>query len=404
MSGETGELRRILFISPVYPFPPDAGWKIRVSNLVASCSRDHEITLVTPPPPCGHTEVLFDLPRVRLHYVPRSAPARYDLIRYCAHLVRSRRLVGPSLSRELRAYEKVMGSLDLSEFDLIWIERIYLASLARGHEAKSIVDLDDVVSRKIWRELPATIDPFRAFALIPKLARNWFRDVLLTRRYLAIVVSSDDDNAHLRAYRLRNVRTVPNGVDLGKLRAPPDRPGASLRMVFVGNMGYPPNRDAVGFFADEVLPALRVRMSDVFLDVIGPGAGPALQERLAGAVRFRGFIDDLGQALSTYDMLVAPLRLGGGTKLKVLAAMGNGIPIVTTPVGAEGLGLVHGVSALIHTSGSEIADAVLALHHDPRLGWELANRAYEIAVQRFCWDSIRQATADWLRELSAVRG
>jgi glycosyltransferase involved in cell wall biosynthesis len=404
MVGGSAKRRKLLFISPVHPFPLDAGWKVRVLNLVASCSRDHDVTLITPPPATGRTDVPLDLPGVRWRYVTHSGHGSRDLVSYFAYLLRRRRLISPSVSLELRAYEAAVGGLDLDGFDLIWIERIYLGGLARGYEVKSIIDLDDVVYRKTWRQLAATTNPFRACVLTAKLARNWIRDVLLARRYLAVVVSSDEDHAHLRAYGMRNVRTVPNGVDPGNKRVAPDRRDGSPRIVFVGNMGYPPNRDAVAFFVEEVLPELRSRVPPAVLDVIGPGADPAMQARFAGAVRFRGFVDDLERALSEYDVFVAPLRVGGGTKLKVLAAMGHCIPIVTTPVGAEGLGLVHGVPALIHTSGSDIADAILALHDDPRLGWELANRAYEIAVQRFCWASIRKATADWLRELTAVRG
>ena len=400
MGGLVSRRRKILFISPVHPFPLDAGWKLRVFNLVQSCSRDHDVTLVGPVPDGGDPSTYPPLPGIDVRYATRTRQSSGRIARYLQHLVRRRDLVSLRVFLELRSFEAAMAGLDLEDFDLVWVERMYLASLVRGREGKAIVDLDDVVHRKVWRQATADDNPLRTLAMVPKVCGHLVREALLARRYLAAVVSSDEDNAHLRAFGLRNVRTIPNGVEIGKRRPRRGRRTVAPRIVFVGNMQYDPNRDGLDFFVREVLPALRASNPDLCLDVIGPGAEAAMQERFAGAVRFLGFVEDLGLALSTYDVFVAPLRLGGGTKLKVLAAMGNGIPIVTTPVGAEGLGLEHRVSALIRNSGPEIADAIVALREDPDLGLALSDRAYDLAVQRFRWESIREATADWLRQMT----
>jgi glycosyltransferase involved in cell wall biosynthesis len=103
-----------------------------------------------------------------------------------------------------------------------------------------------------------------------------------------------------------------------------DRGSEQLKLVFVGNMNYPPNRDAVVWFARQVIPIIEESVSDVAFDVIGPNAAPDLISELRGRVTFRGFIDDLRDALGHYDVSVAPIRFGGGTKLKVLEALSTG--------------------------------------------------------------------------------
>lgn len=367
---------RILFISPVYPLPADEGQKVRILQLVNSCSINHDVTLVT--------------------VGPSEMEKGTDLGSLCSEVRHSR-------TPQISSLFEVIGSLNLDKYDLIWVERARLITLVAGHENKTIVDLDDIMYKKIWREAASKTNPLHALALMPRMLRHWVREVGRARRYLAVVVCSDEDNQHLRTYGLRNVHTIPNGVDTVRRPIRSNRRSGSPSVAFVGNMRYPPNLDAIDFFSEEILPVLRGSFPEARLDVIGPGADASLRARFAESVRFLGFKEDLEEALSTYDIFLAPLRLGGGTKLKVLAAMANGVPIVTTPVGAEGLGLEHGVSALIRTSASDLAGAIVDLHRDPDLAWDLSSRAYELAAERFCWEKIRKNTSEWLSQIMNAR-
>ena len=368
--------RKILFIAPLYPLPTDVGQKMRILHLVNSCGRDHDVTLVAPRPDEVDTSI---------HSRLLCAEVRY------------------ATEPQIASFAKVINALNVDDFDLIWVERARFATLVAGHERKTIVDLDDIMYKKTLRDAVTTTNPLHALAMMPRVLKHWMREVAMARRYLAVVVCSDEDNRHLRAYGLQNVRTIPNGVDIGRRPLRTDRRSKSSRIAFVGNMRYRPNRDAIDFFSEEILPALRGSIPSARLDVIGPGADPSVRARFAGSVRFLGFIEDLDEALATYDVFLAPLRLGGGTKLKVLVAMGNGVPIVTTPVGAEGLGLEHGVSALVRTSASELAGAIVDLHSDPKLALDLSTRAYELAIERFCWEKIREATSEWLGQIIHTR-
>lgn len=177
-------------------------------------------------------------------------------------------------------------------------------------------------------------------------------------------------------------------------------PAAPLRLVFLGNVEAKPNIDAIRFFTSEVLPALLARSPEAVFDVIGPGAAMTVDPRLASRVRFRGFVEDLGAALADYDMLVAPLRFGGGTKLKVLDAMANGIPVVTTSVGAEGLSITHGDHAWIAETAPELVEGILRIKQDAELANRLSSKAFALVRDRFSWDAIRGRLVDWLTQLT----
>jgi glycosyltransferase involved in cell wall biosynthesis len=194
---------------------------------------------------------------------------------------------------------------------------------------------------------------------------------------------------------LKNVLVVPNGVDAAP--RPPNRSrvgAAEARIRWQHEL--PPNRDAVVWFARQVIPIIEESVSDVAFDVIGPNAAPDLISELPGRVTFRGFIDDLRDALGHYDVSVAPIHFGGGTKLKVLEALSMGLPIVTTPVGAEGLGLNSGTHALIASSPEDFARSVVALFRDPVLAQSISRQGGDLIRSRFLWSAIRDRLADWL--------
>ena len=150
--------------------------------------------------------------------------------------------------------------------------------------------------------------------------------------------------------------------DLPPASAPPP-----LRLLFVGNMGYWPNRDAVRFLIDEIVPALRRRLSSAFeLQLVGSGRLPAAwTEQLPPEVRWSGHVQDLQSVYATSHVVLAPIRTGGGTRVKILEAFAYGRPVVATRLGAEGLAAQPGRHLWIGDTADEIARACEHIHATP---------------------------------------
>jgi polysaccharide biosynthesis protein PslH len=259
-----------------------------------------------------------------------------------------------------------------------------------------VLDLDDLEHIKYVQEIRRARGGIQALKQLPYLVRYTYRDIILSRRFNTVLVCSPEDQNYLRRLGVANVRTVPNGTNfspVARRAATPD----TFRLAFVGNMGYRPNMDAVKFLTESILPRVRKHISDVQVDIIGrlPDSFEGLQHH----VNFRGFVDDLPNCLSKYDLFVAPLRVGSGTKLKLVEAMAIGIPIVTTAVGARGLGLQHRHSAIIADTADSFATAILECHNDPGLANQIAINALAVAKQ-FRWDDIQQSVTGWLRQLA----
>ncbi|WP_119681028.1 glycosyltransferase family 4 protein [Indioceanicola profundi] len=402
-SSLSGEKPRLLFLSPVFPYPLDRGQHVRIANLIQGCSRDFAVTLVSPPPPSDAAQASLSSFCEEMIAVETGEGESTSLVDTLRNFVRTGEIVGPERLPLLHRFARALEGIQLDSYDLIWVERRELAPLLRAWSGKTILDLDDVEHKKHFRELREKASPRQSIRMLPRGLRLWYRETMGARRYLATVVCSDEDRDYLKMFGMGNVHTVPNGVAMPTLRPRRSgRNGAAPRLVFVGNMQYGPNLDAVEFFAREIHPLLSDRLPGLMLDVIGPGTTQAMREAYAGPVRFRGFVDDLADALAGYDVFVAPLRLGGGTKLKVLEAMANRIPLSTTPVGAEGLALRDRTSALISDTPHAIAEDIFTLCTDKALADRLAENAFQLTSERFRWDRIRGRAADWLRELAAA--
>ncbi|MDP9148722.1 MAG: glycosyltransferase family 4 protein [Myxococcota bacterium] len=395
--------RSLLFVTDVFPFPLDRGQHVRVYNLIAACARAFDVTFLGPPP--AHQDYASAIESLcgRMVYTKGPSPSWRERMAVVAGAIGA----APGLPRlrRVRTYEPFVAALreiDLNAYDLIWAERLHIARLCRSVRTRTVVDLDDLEHLKIARLLK----------LYPRrfLAREWYRYALYrsaelrgSRRFLASVVCSEQDRAYLSEHGCENAVIVPNGVSLPGNGSPSSGPRPSSRgaprIAFLGNLGYAPNADAVAFFARDVLPLLRMQLPAATFDVLGPGATPELVAAHGPLVRFRGFVEDLGEALSEYDMLVAPIRFGGGTKLKVLDAMAHRIPLVTTSVGAEGLSLIHREHAWIADSAEAFVQGVTALAQDLGFAQGMASRAYDLARDRFSWIAIQDGMVEWLTQL-----
>jgi polysaccharide biosynthesis protein PslH len=387
---------KLLFLTPVFPLPLYSGQQLRIFNLLQCCTRDFDVTFVAPRP----METVDQTPVTSLCH-------RVILFDDDAHVtagwrgaLRLRRTFGLLQSsdklRTLSACAAALRNVRLDDYTLIWLERTTLAPLVRARRSATVLDLDDLEHVKYAQEFRLERSSIRAIKRLPYLARYTYRDIVLSRRFNTVVVCSPEDATYLRRLGVTNVQTVPNGAYLSPVARRPGRAGG-VRLVFVGNMAYGPNIDAVKFLAHSIMPRVRKHVADVQIDIIG--RPPARLDGLQDHVNFRGFVDDLPGSLADYDLFVAPLRVGSGTKLKLLEAMGIGIPIVTTAIGARGLGLQHRHSALIANTAASFATAILECHNNPDLANGIAANAHLLAKQ-FRWDDIQRSAAGWLRQLA----
>jgi glycosyltransferase involved in cell wall biosynthesis len=183
-----------------------------------------------------------------------------------------------------------------------------------------------------------------------------------------VITVTEDDAAALRE-RIdpgKKIVVIPN------IHPVPERAGSFSErkgLLFVGNFSHPPNPDAISYFCGDILPAILEKLPDVRLYVVGGNSMPMLASLASDHVVMTGYVPDVSPFLDVCRVSVAPLRYGAGMKGKIGEAMAHGLPVVTTAIGAEGMKLLDGQTALLAENASEFAHAVVRLYTDEML-WE----------------------------------
>ena len=387
---------KLLFVTDIVPAPIDCGQRVRLRGLTSACRKVADVTLIAPRPQDEADVQGIEQDFEQVFWIDDAGPSGLRNRMSCA--LKTAIAAGgiPSWSKILRymPYVDACARANPAQFDLIWAERPHIARLCAAHPEKTVIDLDDLEHLKIRGQMKLA----RGFWLRLKLAYRYafyrWIEVVWTRKHLATVVCSPEDKDYLLANHCKNAIIVPNGAALPLGPRPEARPGGDMRLLFLANLAYEPNADALRFLQGEILPELLRVAPEAKVDVVGrfgltePVASPAL--------RFRGFVDDLAEALSEYDMLIAPLRYGGGTKLKVIDAMARGLPVLTTAVGAEGLGLTHRVSVWLAETPAQFVEGALRLKSDPEFAARMAAKAQDVFAERFDWPSIERRLAKFL--------
>jgi O-antigen biosynthesis protein len=158
-------------------------------------------------------------------------------------------------------------------------------------------------------------------------------------------------------------------------------------ILFIGGFGHAPNRQAIKFFAQEVMPLIRKRLPNVMLDVVGSDANEALSNMHTEFIRIHGHVPDLDGVLAGARVFVAPLLAGAGLKGKVLDAISRGMACVLSPIAAEGTGLIDGVDCIVARSPSEWADSVTRLYTDEELWGRVGASAMKFAESRYSFEN-----------------
>ena len=258
-----------------------------------------------------------------------------------------------------------------------------------------VFDLDDiehVIAVRGARQERTLRNKVFGLMTVPGLLAEERRGVSKAARTL---VCSQIDAVRLRKlFRTQKVDVIPNALELPERVSPLV---ANRQMLMVGAYGYEPNSDAAEFFITEVLPLVRRRVPDAELHLVGasPQSIPSFTRKPEG-VKFLGYADDLPATYAASRVVVCPIRYGGGTRVKLVEAAGWGKPIVSTTIGAEGLGMVHGNDALIADSAGSFADACVSLLTDDELCKALGRGARSLAEQSFDGKRIaEQLGAKW---------
>jgi sugar transferase (PEP-CTERM/EpsH1 system associated) len=394
---------RILWLKADLLLPLDKGGKLRTWHLMRHLARRHTITYLgfaDPEQPRADIDGMREV-AARVEVVRRRDPAKGTLaftLDAAGHLLNSLPYaVGKYRSEEYR--QKVRDFLAEDRYDLVVCDFLPPAVNIPADVPCPVVLFTHNVEAEIWRRHAETHrSPLRRLLL-----RAQHRRMLrFERRTLqgadgVLAVSDADRETFSRLYPgavRQAAHVVPTGVDtafFAPASAAPDAasPAASRSIVFTGSMDWLPNEDAMLFFCREILPLIRAEEPDVTLSIVGRAPTPAVR-RLASdpGVIVTGRVDDVRPFMRDAAAYIVPLRIGGGTRLKIFEAMSMAKAVVSTAVGAEGLPVTAGEHVLLAEEPRAFARAVVRLLRDLDRRRAIEQAARELVVSRYDWSVV----------------
>ncbi len=376
---------KIFALSTWFPHPTVNGSTLRVYHLLRALASRHEVDLAafTPfgAPPDESLQHLRSFCR-SVAVIPRTPFAR-DASRRVGRLSPTPRSLADSYAPEVRAMAR---------------EAAVAADAAVGFQIGAARYLRDVRSATIFEEAePTQIEQLwrREPSSVRRLRRRltWWKHALYLRRLVdridAVTVASDVERASLARIGCEpsKIGVVPNGADPGDLARP--RTSPAPRIIYPGSVTYRANLDAVTWFMGEVLPRIKAERPDIEFWVTGDTDGvrvDALPNR--AWAHFTGQLPDVKAAIGDAAVCVAPIRAGGGTRLKILEALALGAPVVSTHKGAEGLEVDDGDHLLLADTPETFAACVLHLLQNDTLAQHLSERGRARVAERYTWSVI----------------
>ena len=392
--------RHILFLIPLLPYPPNQGGALRYYGIMRGLARrGHTVSLATfrtPDQPEAKQTPLVDLCQ---HIITQPAPERSKAQRLVD-------LLGGHADLERRFWSEPMQTelitlLQTQHFDVIHMGiemAAYLPALSQYAPDTLIVydalnaeyELQRRIAQQDLRSLRRL--PLGIYSLIQ--SRRLHRvETKLCRAAGHIFACSAVDAEKLAALpHTTPISVVPNAISVQNYTVGEHTAHDLLQhpvLVFTGKMDYRPNVDAVLWFASDILPLIRAVEPGVHFTIVGQRPHERLNAlRENPAITLTGFVEDIQPYISEADVYVVPLRMGSGTRFKLLESMALGSAIVSTRIGAEGLAVEHEKHLLLADSAPQFAEAVLRLLHDDDLQNRLKGTGRQLISERYDWQAI----------------
>lgn len=392
---------RILWLKTELLHPVDKGGKIRTYHMLKELKRVHHITYLT------------------LDDGTASDDARARALEYCHDLVcvphrqREKFTAGfyaelamnlfSSLPYAIKKYEsqemhsKIAQHAQAGRFDVVVCDFLAPAVNVPENLACTSILFQHNVEALIWkRHHEVRGDPVRKSYLYGQWRKMRRFERRMCRRFdVVVAVSREDREMMEREYLVEKVYDVPTGVDTEFFRPSGTRGRNPYNLVFTGSMDWLPNEDAIRYFTGQILPLIKKEIPEATLTVVGRNPYPGLVElsKRDPSNIVTGRVEDVRPYMEAAAAYIVPLRIGGGTRLKIFEAMAMEKAIVSTSIGAEGLPIRNGVELLLADTPESFAASVIRLLNDEAWATQLGHRAAETVRGKCGWDQVAESFA-----------
>jgi polysaccharide biosynthesis protein PslH len=398
---------KILWVKPGKLLPLDTGGKLRTYNILRHLASTHELTYLSyyggERDEAYEREVLAQLPGTVPVHTSKQASAHFA--RYFDYLRRlpSHAPYAVSQFAAPQVQELLRGWIPQRRFDVAVCDFLSSTLNFPDRLATPTVLFQHNVESVLWQRRAEFEEKWfdRSVAKIEYAKMRRFEPEQVRRFHHVVAVSETDRQAMSAMVDSAHISVVPTGVDLSKYQYDPEaRPSAAL-VVFTGSMDWRPNIDGVEFFCNEIWPLVLAQVPAARFRIVGRDPDPRVKKLASASVEVTGTVPSIVEHLREAAVVVVPLRIGGGTRIKIYEGMAMGKATVSTTVGAEGLDVQHGRDILLEDTPAAFAAAILQLLRE-----EEVRRRYESAAaataRQYDWSVITERFVEVLQRVIDV--
>jgi len=386
----------ILFLSTENPYPPDGGHHLRTFNVLKILASRHKIYFVGFAQDKNEFKYIPEIKKfcetVDIYKVSETGYNKAFFMLTCKNVFSKQPLIAQRyfIPEARKRIEQILvgDSIDLVHMDMLALG-LYKPIL-KGIPV--ILTNHNVESLRIYRWMEVEKKLFiKSFLFYQYLKLKDFEKRICPKFDQCIVVSGHDKTYLRNLCGKDNFVVIPNGVDIEYFK-PESVEVRRNHLVWVGGMTGPYNSDAVDFFIEKIWPVIKYEVREATIDFVGGGPTQKLRNKALADenVKVLGFVSDIRPIVQRASVFVAPIRIGSGTKIKVLNAMAQAKPVVATTNAAEGIDVTQEKNILIADDPGEFAEKIVYLLNHEQIAKEIGTRARELIENKYSWDVISE--------------
>ena len=405
---------KILMISHFIPYPPHGGAIQRTFNLLRETARKHEVHLITfsqkaiQPDPRKIAENIKELEKycktVKVIDISSDNNILHRLLLLAANVFSNApfdvwRFKSKNMARAIK------DALANNKFDIFHAETIGLAQYKKlAPDMPSLLVHHNVESVYILRRGKSEKNPLaQLYLFLQGIKIRAYERKMMPLFDMNIAVSDLDMLNFQERIPNGKIRVITNGTDPEYFKPTSDIEESAL--IFTGGLTWYPNRDAMHYFCERVFPLIKKSTENIRLDIIGRSPSEDLLKYAAAdeSIKIHGYVDDIRSYVARAAVYIVPIRVGGGTRLKILDAFAAGKAVVSTSIGCEGLHVEDGKNILLADSDQEFADKVLRLLKDKKLRGDLGSNARQLIQDYYSWEILGRNLNQIYQELNNAK-
>jgi glycosyltransferase involved in cell wall biosynthesis len=401
---------RVLFLSQRFLFPQDSGGKIRTGKILEHLNERFSLTVISNFESPKDDPYLRQMDRLcdKFIPVPWVEPKRYSLKFYWEIFKKQFSFYPVTMLNDFspELEEAVLNELNGQKYDLAVCD--FLQSTLNFRKVKGIPKIlfqHNVEATIFQRHMQRSKNPFSKLFWWLQFRKMFYQEKRQSELFDSVIAVSDADKERMEEwYKLDNVHTIPTGVDTDFYSGNGEAP-QKKQIVFVGAMDWLPNDDAMQHFLERTFPLIQQKEPDVRLIIVGRNPSGQLLGMIEDKphIAATGWVEDTRPYISDSAVFIVPIRIGGGTRMKIYEGMAMAKAIVSTSIGAEGLPLKHSEHVFLVDDERGFADDVVNLLRDEQLREQIGKRARQYVYENFRWEKVADVFAEICLETAKKR-